>query len=115
MLKPTPKLTDIAVECSISDYVDFQRVCVDSHRRRFRVTLHSDPSYPNQSRGAVELWDGSRWQQVHHVDPMAHTQVWQALNGYLPRERHAAVRVEAARFAAELLKVAAVIVGDAQP
>lgn len=109
MSKPI-KLIDIVVECSIASYVDFQRIC-EQRGVRFRVLVHSDSSYPNQSRARVDRWDGVRWQEVHHVDPMAHLPVWKALSGYLPVERHGAVRVEAARFAAELLAVALRVVG----
>lgn len=115
MSKPITKLTDIAIEFSISSYVDFMRVCVDAHGRKFRVTIHSDSPYPNQSKATVELWDRSRWQGVHRVDPMAHQAVWQALNGYLPKDRHGTIRVEAERFAARLLAVALEIVGETKP
>lgn len=110
---PNPdEFTDILVECSVASYVDYQRVCVDARGRRFRVKIHSDPSYPRQSRGAVELWDGVKWHGVHYVDPMAHVDMWQRLNGYLPPQRHPAVKQEAARFGAALLRVALAVVGE---
>jgi hypothetical protein len=109
MVKPI-KLIDILVEFSIAGCVDYQRVC-EQRGVRFRIFVHSDSSYPNQSRARVDRWDGVRWQEVHRVDPMAHFAVWKALSGYLPVERHGVVRAEAARFAAELLAVALRVAG----
>ncbi len=114
MARAKPALTDIAIECSIANYVDYQRICVDANGHTFRVTVHSDSSYPNQSRGTVELWGWSRWEFVHTVDPMAHRPVWQALCAYLPPHRHGEVRVEAEKFAAQLLAIALEIVGPGE-
>lgn len=62
-----------------SGYVEYE--CIVNHcDRTLRVVMHSDSSYPNQSRATVCLWTPAGWTNVHNPHPMSMVDVWKKAN-----------------------------------
>jgi hypothetical protein len=108
-MKPKLKLTTITANYAVGSYVDYQRVVELPDGRRVRVVLHSDASYPVQSKAHVDLWTEKGWAVAHQPHPLSMREVWEAASPYVRDQ--AAVRSRIETTADALLAVGIDIIG----
>jgi hypothetical protein len=102
----TNPITTIRETFNAGSYADLEAIYATKRGTKYRIRLHSDSSYHNQSSAVAEVWSAEGWRMVTRPVPESMKAVWEAASPYGQQATAARRREVLQKAAMDLLRVA---------